>query len=303
LPFTEANGIRIAYDTFGNPADEAVVLIAGLSLQLISWPESFCNAMAGQGYYVIRFDNRDCGLSTKMDHLGKPNLALAFFNSMFQLPHTAGYTVQDMAADTTGLLDALGIARAHLVGASMGGIIAQIVATAAPDRVLTLTSMMSTTGRPGLPGPSFAANSALLSRPKNPRDPESLVAHLMHTYRVIGSPAYPTPEPLLRSRMEDSVRRNVCARGMARQMAAVAASGDRSRDLRAVRAPTLVIHGTSDPLVPVACGRDTARVIPGAILHEVQGMGHDLPPQLEQTLAELMVWHFRGELIQETRRA
>jgi pimeloyl-ACP methyl ester carboxylesterase len=299
LPIIQANGIKLAYDVQGDPDGEPLLLIAGLGLQLISWPEEFCGMLMSQGFRVIRFDNRDSGLSSKMDHLGKPNLPLAFFKSLFQMPLFSGYTVVDMANDAVGLLDALGIERAHIVGASMGGIIAQIVAERQPQRVRTLTSIMSTTGRPGLPGPTLAVSNVLFSRPDDTRDMNSVIDHFVRLFRAIGSPAYPTPDALLRKRVTASVRRNVCARGTTRQMLAVASSGDRTTQLRTIAAPTLVIHGTDDPLVPVAAGRDTARAIPGALLHEIAGMGHDVPPALEKTLAVLIGAHCRGELQQE----
>ncbi|HJV74013.1 MAG TPA: alpha/beta hydrolase [Noviherbaspirillum sp.] len=303
MPIIETNGIQLAYDEQGDPQGEPILLIAGLGLQLISWPEAFCKGLTDQGFRVIRFDNRDSGLSSKIDHFGKPNLHLAFFKSMFHMPLLSGYTLYDMARDAIGLLDALGIEKAHIAGASMGGMIAQIMAARYPHRVLTLTSMMSTSGRPGLPGPSLAAQQALFSRPENPRDLNSVIDHFVHLFHVIGSPAYPTPEPLLRRRVVESVRRNVCARGTARQMMAVASSGDLVAQLRTIRLPALVIHGTDDPLVPIACGRDTARLIQGAIMHEVEGMGHDLPPVLDEILSGVLAAHCKGELGSEARSA
>ena len=303
MPIIETNGIQLAYDEQGDPQGEPILLIAGLGLQLTSWPEAFCKGLTDQGFRVIRFDNRDSGLSSKMDHFGKPNLHLAFFKSMFQLPLLGGYTLYDMARDAIGLLDALGIEKAHIAGASMGGMIAQIMAARYPHRVLTLTSMMSTSGRPGLPGPSLAAQNALFSRPEDPRDLNSVIDHFVHLFHVLGSPAYPTPEPLLRRRVIESVRRNVCARGTARQMMAVASSGDLVAQLRTIRLPALVIHGTDDPLVPIACGRDTARLIQGAIMHEVDGMGHDLPPVLDEILAGVLATHCKSELGTDARSA
>ncbi|MFC7517685.1 alpha/beta fold hydrolase [Herbaspirillum sp. GCM10030257] len=303
MPIIKANGIELAYDVQGNPNGEPVLLIAGLGLQLISWPEKFCETLVKEGFRVIRFDNRDCGKSTKMSHFGKPNLHQAFFQSLFRMPLFSGYTLYDMAKDAVGLMDGLGIQKAHIVGASMGGMIAQIIAARYPDRTHTLTSIMSTSGRPGLPGPTFAANSAMFSSPKNPRDFNSVVEHFVHLFRVIGSPGYPTPDALLRKRVIDSVRRNATINGTSRQMMAVASSGDLVAQLRTIRLPSLVIHGTDDPLVPVACGRDTARWIPGAIMHEIEGMGHDLPPGLEEPIARLIAAHCRHELAPEARQA
>lgn len=296
MPIIETNGIQLAYDEQGDPQGEPILLIAGLGLQLISWPDAFCKGLGDQGFRVIRFDNRDSGLSSKMDHFGKPNLHLAFFKTLFHMPLFSGYTLYDMARDAIGLLDGLDIPKAHVVGASMGGMIAQIIAARYPHRALTLTSVMSTSGRPGLPGPTMAASNAIFSRPANPRDMNSVIDHFVHLFRVIGSPAFPTPEAELRKRVAQSVRRNVCARGTARQVMAVASSGDLGAQLRTIRLPALVIHGTDDPLVPIACGRDSALLIPNAILHEVEGMGHDFPPALDAVLADLIAAHCKGEL-------
>lgn len=301
MPSIETNGITLAYDEQGDPRGEPILLIAGLGLQLISWPEAFCRTLTKQGFRVIRFDNRDSGLSTKMEQFGKPKLGMAYFNSLFQLPMGAGYTLYDMAADTLGLFDALGIARAHVVGASMGGMIAQIIAARHPQRVMTLTSIMSTSGRIGLPGPTLDASNALFSIPGNPRDINSVIDHYVHLFKVIGSPKYPTPEAQLRKAIANSVRRNACPRGVARQMMAIAASGDRVALLRTIRAATLIIHGTDDPLVPVAGGRDTAWLVPGAVLHEIRGMGHDIPPALEAELAELIAAHCVKGVTREAR--
>ncbi|WP_019141048.1 alpha/beta hydrolase [Noviherbaspirillum massiliense] len=303
MPTIDTNGITLTYDTQGDSNGKALVLIAGLGLQLISWPEAFCRELADQGFHVIRFDNRDSGLSTKLEHLGKPNLPMAVFKSMFHLPLFPGYTLQDMARDTIGLLDGLGIDKAHIVGASMGGMIAQILAADHPERVSTLTSIMSTSGRPGLPGPMPSARDALFSRPENPRNMQSVIEYFVRAYRTIGSPKYPVPDEVLREQVTRSVRRNVCPQGTARQMMAVMASGDRSPALRKISVPTLVIHGADDPLVPLACGRDTARWIPGAVLHEVEGMGHDIPPALEASLAKLIATHCKGEPGPRARRA
>jgi pimeloyl-ACP methyl ester carboxylesterase len=290
MPTLQTNGITIAYESLGNPKGEPILLIAGLGLQLISWPDAFCRKLVDQGFRVIRFDNRDSGLSTKMSQLGRPDLAGAFFRSMFHMPIQSGYTLYDMALDTVGLLDGLKIRRAHIVGASMGGMIAQIIAGQHPERVLSLTSIMSTSGRAGLPGPSMAANQAMFSMPAN-RTMEAAVDHFVKLFKVIGSPRYPTPEPELRRMVEASVRRNVTISGTSRQVMAVAASGDRVALLRKIKAPTLVIHGTADPLVPIAGGRDTAFLIPGATIKEIDGMGHDLPPALIDQIATLIGGH------------
>ncbi|HJV82700.1 alpha/beta hydrolase [Noviherbaspirillum sp.] len=303
MPTVQANGIKLAYDLQGDPKGEPILLIAGLGLQLISWPDAFCKGLTDQGFRVIRFDNRDSGLSSKMDHFGKPDLHFAFFKTLFHMPLFSCYTLYDMAKDATCLLDELGIEKAHIVGASMGGMIAQIIAARYPHRALTLTSIMSTSGRPGLPGPALEANKALFSRPDNPRDINSVIDHFVKMFKVIGSPSYPTPEEELRMRVTASVRRNVSVSGTARQIMAVASSGDQGALLRTVKTPTLVIHGTDDPLVPVACGRDTARLVSGSILYEIEGMGHDFPPALDGVLSGLIAAHCKGELEPEARRA
>lgn len=299
MPAIDTNGVTLTYDTLGNPKGEPILLIMGLGLQLISWPDAFCQGLVDRGYYVIRFDNRDCGLSTKMDQFGTPNLGLAFIKSLLRLPLSASYTLNDMAQDTVGLLDALDIENAHIVGVSMGGMIAQIIAARYPQRTRSLTSIMSTSGRRSLPGPTAAARKALLSRPANPHDPDSVAEHLIRTFRIIGSPGYPTPDPVLRERIGATVRRNVHQAGVARQLLAIAASGDRVALLKKIQIPALVIHGKNDPLIPIACGRDTAWLIPGAILREIDGMGHDLAPGLHDMLLDLIHAHSQGVAIPE----
>lgn len=303
MPAIDTNNISLTYDTQGDPNGEPILLIMGLGMQFIDWPESFCRKLVEHGYYVIRFDNRDSGLSSKMDQFGTPNLPLAFVKSLLRLPLKSGYLLNDMAKDAIGLLDALKIDKAHIVGASMGGMIAQIVAGDYPQRALSLTSIMSSSGRRGLPGPTKAARNALLSRPDNPKDLNSVIDHLMKIFRIIGSPGYPTPEPLLRQQITASVRRNISPAGTARQLLAITASGNRVELLKKIRVPALVIHGTDDPLIPVACGRDTARLVPGATMREVRGMGHDFPPDLDSTLSGLINAHCRGLAMPEPQRA
>jgi pimeloyl-ACP methyl ester carboxylesterase len=303
LPTTTSNGITLTYETQGDPNRPSILLIMGLGMQLTSWPDILCQALADQGFHVIRFDNRDSGLSTKMAHLGRPNLILSYIRTILHLPVTAGYTLYDMANDAIAVLDALQIEQAHVVGASMGGMIAQIVAGNYPQRVLSLTSIMSTSGRRGLPGPTSAARRAILSRPSNPNDLESVVRHLTAALHVIGSPRYPTPEAVVRERIMRSVKRNVNPAGVIRQLMAIAASGDRVELLKKLQVPTLVIHGTSDPLVPVACGRDTARLVPAAQLREIEGMGHDFPPSLNDTIAQMIGAHCKKQASPETSYA
>lgn len=296
MPTLKSNGIRLAYETAGDPKGVPVLLIMGLGMQLIAWPDDFVDGLVDLGFYVIRFDNRDCGLSTKFDHAGNPNLWLIYLKTLVRWPIKSAYSLDDMAEDARGVLRALGVAKAHVVGTSMGGMIGQIMAAKYPDRVLSLTSIMSTSGRRGLPGPTREARAVLMRRPRDPRDMESIIEHTARIYRVIGSPAYPTPDKQLRDSIARAIRRNVNGGGVARQMAAVAAAGDLSARLQSIRVPTLVIHGAADPLVPPACGIDTARQIPDARLEIIEGMGHDLPDQLIERLLALIDVHAHGKM-------
>lgn len=296
LATAQANGITIAYETSGNPLDPPVLLIMGLGTQLTAWPQDLVDGLVEQGYYVIRFDNRDVGLSSKLHQHKKPHLLWAYLKSLIGLKQSAAYTLDDMAADALGLLDALGVARAHVVGVSMGGMIGQVFAARFANRTLSLTSIMSSSGRRGLPGPTAAARNALMRGPDDPHNRAQVVAHGVAVLRLIGSPSFPTPEPVLRAAIERALERSVNPDGFARQTVAVIASGDRTPLLRTIQCPTLVIHGAADPLVPVACGIDTAQAIPGARLEVIEGMGHDLPAQLIERLLALLDQHLRGNM-------
>lgn len=312
MPTFTANGITIAFDTAGAPSAEPLLLIMGLGMQLTAWPDDFVDGLVELGYYVIRYDHRDCGLSTKLASAGKPNLSLALIKSTLHLPVRPPYRLDDMAGDALALLSALGVARAHVVGVSMGGMIGQILAARHPQRVRSLTSIMSTSGRRGLPGPTRAARQALLRPlPKTrgaARDSAAarlaeqlqLVDHMVGVLRTIGSPAYPSAERQLRERLLAAVTRNVCADGVQRQLAAIIGSGSRQHLLATIACPTLVIHGAADPLLPPACGIDTARLVPGARLELIEGMGHDLPPQLIERLLALIDTHLRGKMAPDT---
>ncbi|QYF92944.1 alpha/beta fold hydrolase [Massilia sp. PAMC28688] len=295
MPYLMSNRIRIAYETAGDPKDVPLLLIMGLGMQMTGWPDALVEQLVDMGFYVVRFDNRDCGLSDKFEHAGTPSVPLALLKHLVRWPLKGAYSLHDMAADAMGVLKALGINKAHVVGASMGGMIAQIMAATHPERVASLTSIMSTSGRRALPGPTRAARAALLARPRG-SDADSLIAHGVHVFRVIGSPAYPTSDKALRARIAASIRRNVCPGGVARQMLAIAASGERSGLLASIRVPTLVIHGAADPLVPLAAGIDTARLVPGARLEVIEGMGHDLPAQLIERIAALIDAHAHGKI-------
>jgi len=299
MPSLNANGIRIAFDTAGDPKAVPLLLISGLGLQLTAWPDEFVEGLVELGFYVIRFDNRDSGLSTKFEHAGMPSLTLAWLKSVLHLPLNPPYRLEDMADDAIGVLSALGVARAHVVGMSMGGMVGQLMAAKFPSRVLSLTSIMSSSGRRGLPGPAPAVRRALLRRPRRwngAADIDSAVDYNVQLLQAIGSPAYPTPEKHLRRRVARALRRNCCPGGVVRQMLAVTACGDRTPQLQTIAASTLVIHGAADPLVPPACGVDTAQAIPGARLEIIEGMGHDLPAQLLERLLALIDAHAHGKM-------
>jgi pimeloyl-ACP methyl ester carboxylesterase len=289
-----ANGITIEYESLGDPLAPPILLIMGLGMQLVAWPEAFCQGLIERGFRIIRFDNRDSGLSSKIRVRRQPNLVAALTASWLRLPVRSPYTLDEMAADAVGLLRALDIPRAHVVGLSMGGMIAQVVAARYPERVLSLTSIMSSSGRRKVSQPRPDAKRALLSKPRDPADPESVVDHLVRFFGVIGSPAFPTDRAALREQVAHSVRRGHHPAGVTRQLVAILASGDRRKLLPKFTAPTLVIHGAEDPLVPVEAGRDTARHIAGAKLMVIEGMGHDLAPGLVPILVEAIAAHCHG---------
>lgn len=275
MPNVTANGIRIEYDTFGDSSLPALLLIAGNGAQMIVWDAQFCELLAGAGLFVIRFDNRDAGLSTKFDEAGVPDMMAAFQAAMAGKPVATAYTLDDMADDSVGLLDALGIGKAHICGASMGGMIAQVIACRHPQRVLSLISMMANTGNPGLPMGRMDALAAVIAPAPEGRD--AWVEHYVNVWRKIWSPGFPYEEERVRAFMQHSHDRSYYPQGMARQNTAVIAAGDRRPALASINVPTLVIHGSDDPLIPVEGGKDTARVIPGAELLVIEGMGHDMP--------------------------
>ena len=278
-------GIELAHQAFGDPDDPPVVLIMGFATQMLGWPDGLCHALGDRGLRVIRFDNRDIGLSTHLHDAPQPDLAAALRGDF----SSAAYTLADMAGDVSGLLDACGLQRAHLVGASMGGMIAQTVAIEHPERVRSLTSIMSTTGDPSVGQPTQAAMATVMAPPAHSR--EGYVERTVRAYRVIGSPGYPLDEGALRERAATSYDRAYDPVGVGRQFLAILASGDRTARLRDVRVPTLVIHGAHDALVDVSGGRATAAAIPGAELEVVPGMGHDFPTELWPQLADRLAAH------------
>jgi pimeloyl-ACP methyl ester carboxylesterase len=280
IPRAQVGDLEIAYETFGDAGHPPVLLVMGLATQMIGWPDEFCAGLADRGYFVIRFDNRDIGLSTHLDSAGVPDILTVLGGDS----SSVAYGLADLADDTVGLLDALGLESAHLVGASMGGMIAQLVAVRHPSRVRSLTSIMSTTGDPAVGAPSEAAMALLLAPAA--RDREAAVQ------RVIGSPGFEFDESSVRDRAGLSFDRAYDPAGVARQLAAILTTPDRTRDLKGVSVPTLVIHGADDALVNVSGGRATAAAIPGAELLVVEGMGHDLPramwPEITDRIAALV---------------
>lgn len=280
--------VEIAYESFGDPADPPLLLVMGLATQMLGWDQRFCVQLAGQGFHVIRFDNRDIGLSTHLSEAGVPDLG-----ALLGDPAAAGapYTLLDMARDTAGLLDALGLESAHVVGASMGGMIAQQLAIGHRNRVRSLTSIMSTPSR-DVGGARPEAMAVLFS--PSPTDADTAAERALNVYRVIGSPGYPLDEPRLAEVARRSFARGYDAAGVARQFAAIVVSPDRRPGLRELGVPTLVIHGEDDPLVQVDGGLATADAVPGARLVVIPGMGHNLPEPLWPQLVDEIVAHARS---------
>lgn len=269
--FARSNAVDLCYETFGDPADPAVLLIMGLGEQMIAWPDGFCAALAARGFHVVRFDNRDIGLSTWLDHLGDVNVPALFAGDL----SSVRYGLSDMAADTAGLIEALGVRRAHLVGVSMGGMIAQLVAVERPDLVASLASIMSTTGDHSVGQATLDDVSVLMPRPD--ADREAAIAADVSLYRLIGSPGLEISEDDRVSSAAAKVHRAYHPAGTARQFAAIVTAADRTPSLRTLKVPTVVIHGEADRLVDVSGGQATAAAVPGAELVLIPGMGHDLP--------------------------
>jgi pimeloyl-ACP methyl ester carboxylesterase len=274
-----ANGIEIAYETIGDRSNPPLLLVMGLGTQMIHWDIELCEMFAERGFFVIRFDNRDSGRSTRID-APVPNLTLAMAGLRAEAPYLLG----DMADDAFGLLDHLGIGAAHVAGASMGGMIAQTMAIRRPERVLSLTSIMSTTGNRRVGLPKLRVWGVLLRRA--PRDKDAAVEYFVRVFRQIGSKSFPSDEDRIRELAAQAYERGHSPAGTGRQLAAILASGDRTEALRRLRMPALVFHGRSDPLVPFRAGRATAQAIPGARLIPVPGMGHDLPRQVWARLVD-----------------
>ena len=283
MPRAHANGIEIEYETFGDPSKPAILLVMGLGIQMLGWQEAFCQMLVDRGYFVIRFDNRDVGLSSKIEDGPEPNVMQLMAGDY----SSASYVLSDMANDAVGLLDALDIEKAHVVGVSMGGMIAQTMAIEHPGRVLSLTSIMSTTGNQAVGQPRPDVLMALVT--PAPDDRDGFVDFQAKMFKLIGSPEYPLDEGILRELIGRSYDRMHYPAGFMRQLTGVLASGDRTAALASVNVPTTVIHGEADPLIAISGGEATAAAIPGAKLVRVPGMGHDLPPLLWQRFVDEIV--------------
>lgn len=283
-----ANQIEIEVEDTGEAQRPAVLLIMGLGMQLIGWPDPFWQGLQQAGYRVIRMDNRDAGLSTSFDAAGVPNLLWAGLKHKWGWPQKPAYALQDMANDALGVLAALNISRAHVVGASMGGMIAQRMALTAPQHLLSLTSLMSSSGAEGLPAADPEVLKKLFGKPRQPGLTGAL-EHAVGLLQAIASPAFAQDAKEVRARVMAAMQRSYRPAGVARQTLAVMSDHERADLLRQVRTPTLVLHGKADLLVPYACGEDTARRIPGARMVGIEGMGHDLPPAVVPRLLEALV--------------
>lgn len=289
---TPITGVDIFYEEAGDRANETILLIMGLGVQLTHWPDEFIEALVTRGYHVVRFDNRDIGLSQKWGTAPAPKIVWQVLRARLGWPMNVPYSLKDMADDAAGLLDALGIDKAHAVGASMGGMIGQLMAINHAQKLFSLTSVMSTTGNPKLPQADKEAVSALTARPGS-LDEEVLVEHGLRVLRAIGSPGFPIDEERARERTRRNVQRSVDPMGLPRQLAAIIDDGDRTKRLGAVTTPTLVLHGEGDPLVKLAAGEATAKAIPGARMVTIPGWGHDFPLQLVDQIADTVSEHAR----------
>ncbi|MFW9938209.1 MAG: alpha/beta fold hydrolase [Candidatus Thorarchaeota archaeon] len=276
MPKAKVNSIELFYDTFGDPSSQPLLLIMGLGSQMIRWVPELCEEFGKKGFFVIRFDNRDVGLSTKIKEAGVPDIMKVYQKVLRGETIDASYTLNDMADDAIGLLDFLKIDKAHICGASMGGMIAQTIAIRHPSRVLSLTSIMSSTGNPDLPQPKPEALKVLLT--PAPTEREANINISVKAWRILWGSGYPFDEELQRKMAAESYDRSYYPDGFKRQLLGILASGDRTSALASVNVPTLVIHGADDPLVPIEGGKATAKAIPGAKLLIIEGMGHSLPP-------------------------
>jgi len=295
--FAKVGDIEICFETFGDPDDPALLLVMGLGTQMIAWPEPFCRLLAERGFHVIRYDNRDVGRSTHMRRLRPPSIRQLLVRDK----RAARYSLADMAADGIGILDHLGIERAHVAGASMGGMIAQTMAARHPDRVLSLASIMSNTGHRWKGTPGLRVYPIFIRRPA--ADREGAIASTVSVYRLIGSPGFPFDEERTRAAAELSYERGYDPAGAARQLAAILAAGDRTSELRRITAPTVVIHGTRDRMVRPSGARATAAAIPGAEIVMIDGMGHDLPAAAWDRIVVAIVGNTRRARVSDRQAA
>jgi pimeloyl-ACP methyl ester carboxylesterase len=292
MAHADINGLRIEYDTIGKTGDRPLVLVAGLVTQLVGWPDPFCNLLASAGHFVVRFDHRDCGLSTKLESLGAPDPAAMAADLAAGRPVTPPYSLSDMAGDTLGLMDVLGLGRAHICGFSMGGMIGQVMALEHPERMISLTSMASSTGEKDLPGSTPEAVAAMVSAP--PVDRSAYIDYMAEVVRAFSGGSDRYDETLQKEIAARAYDRSFYPIGFTRQMAAIETAPGRRRLLGGVSVPTLVIHGDSDSLVPLRHGEDTARAIPGARLVVVEGMGHGIAvPSLWDEIVSVIADHTR----------
>ena len=287
----DTNGIQLNYDSFGSQSDPVILLIMGLGTQMIYWDEDFCRMLAAQGFWVIRFDNRDVGKSTWLKEKPKLSTFSLAANAFFNRPIGAAYLLDDMVADTVGLMDGLNIKQAHLVGVSMGGMIAQLLAIKEPNRVTSLTSIMSTTGNRSLPKPSLSFGLKVFSAP--PKDNKAFLSHGLKIWKVLHGKHYEFDAKRISDLISQAILRGVNVAGNARQLAAIIDSPDRTQKLNRLNVPSLVIHGDADPLVSIECGYATAKAIENAQLKIYKGMGHTIPSDLfadmSQAIVELIV--------------
>ena len=293
MPIVKVDEIDIAYEQFGEGDAPVILLIMGLGSQLHLWPEAFCQRLVNNNFRVIRFDNRDVGLSSKLDHLGSPNLVMLQAMSLAGLAQNAPYSLKEMSDDAAGLLKRLGVNDAHIVGASMGGMIAQEMAIHHKNLVMSMTCLMSSSGDPSLPGARADILARLLCGPAS-TGKQALIEHRVKLWQSTGSPGYPTPVEDLRHRVTAEIDRCYHPEGFKRQLAAIICRESKLTALDQMDVPTLVVHGDADPLIPLACGQDLARRIPRARMEVIAGMGHDLPDGLVDKLARLIVDHAKS---------
>ncbi|MEL7040916.1 MAG: alpha/beta hydrolase [Pseudomonadota bacterium] len=292
MPKIAANGIEIAYETYGDMSAPPVLMVMGLGGQLTMWPDKLVEDVVAGGYRVILFDNRDIGLSHHHTGEKSPGVLRQILLRRIGIRLKTPYNLLDMAKDTIALLDALKLDRVHLVGISMGGMISQHVGSLVPDRVASLTAIMTTTGNPKLPRPSSDVMKAMIRRGPQPRTRDEIIDLSVAAFGVIGTPGEDQNTNGMRDRITRSYDRSFNPTGVARQMSAIVASGDFRKYTRSIKAPTLVIHGSKDPLVPIEGGRDVAKLVRGARLEVIEGMGHDVPPRFLPQVTQHLLDHF-----------